>query len=423
MTKYSSLERKIAFLLRKFPKLRYRVKKIYQKADYLQNKKNYAFRCDYNIKNLALENKETFFGYYDKSPISSNKKFIIYHSTNNETNKKPLETGTIDIVIYSLNEKDVVYTIKTRVWNWQQGTRLQWLTSNQFAFNDFDAEKKSYIARVYGTESNKELKRFEYPVQDAFKDEYFLSLNYRRLNTLRPDYGYKNLPNLTKKEVDDLTDDGIWYVDYQTGEGKLIIKLENIVDLKHNSDFKDCKHYVNHIMISPNGDKFIFLHRYFKNGVRFDRLILSDLEGKMKLLCDHDMVSHCCWLDNDKVIGFLRHKSYGDSFYKIDVNSLEIGLLSDKLLNLGDGHPSVINDFMIFDSYPDRSRMKKLFIYNLKNDTLDEIGEFFESMKYFGETRCDLHPKWSYDGSKIFIDSVHEGKRKLYDIDVRDINI
>ena len=128
------------------------------------------------------------------------------------------------------------------------------------------------------------------------------------------------------------------------------------------------------------------------------------------------MVSHCCWNGNNEIIGYLKDNSYGANYYKIDLISGIRKLLSKKLLKFGDGHPSVFNNKMIFDSYPDRARMKHLFIYDINKDTIQEIGQFYESIKYFGETRCDLHPKWNYKGNKIFIDSVHEGKRKLYEI-------
>ena len=36
-------------------------------------------------------------------------------------------------------------------------------------------------------------------------------------------------------------------------------------------------------------------------------------------------------------------------------------------------------------------------------------------------TRCDLDPNWSRDGRSVCIDSIHEGSRQVYILDVSEL--
>ena len=78
-------------------------------------------------------------------------------------------------------------------------------------------------------------------------------------------------------------------------------------------------------------------------------------------------------------------------------------------LNLGDGHPSCYGDWVVFDSYPDKSRMQHLLLYNKKRDEIFPLLEVYQSVDYMGECRCDLHPRFSQDGRFIFFDTVFTG--------------
>lgn len=45
----------------------------------------------------------------------------------------------------------------------------------------------------------------------------------------------------------------------------------------------------------------------------------------------------------------------------------------------------------------------------------------FAPFKYDNDTRCDLHPRWNHAGNRICFDSVFEGHRGLYVIDVTNL--
>ncbi|MFW6046970.1 MAG: hypothetical protein ACOCP4_04205 [Candidatus Woesearchaeota archaeon] len=416
MAEYKESEKKLANFLNSIPFVKKNLKYFYQLINYFFYKKGYFIRSAFKIQEVSNKASEVFFGYYDKSPENETGQFLIYQQSERISKKKPSPNSPVHIILKNKRNGNEKIIGESHSYNWQQGTKLQWIDKNEFIYNFYDHAEDTYKSRIYDALNSNEISLLDSPIYDCYKKEYALTLNFARLSKLRPDYGYRN--RKIKTDINNIEQDGIFYVDIANNTAHLIISLQQLVKIDTRSSMSGARHKVNHIMISPDGQRFIFLHRWFINGgKRFDRLLVSDKNGKsIKILVDQDMVSHCCWYDKDTIIGYFRHNSYGDSFYKIDVHTSNVQLLSEKLLGLGDGHPSVCNDLMVFDSYPDRSRMKKLFIYYFKDDTLKQIGEFFESLKYFGETRCDLHPKWNFDGSKIFIDSVHEGKRKLYDI-------
>ena len=88
-----------------------------------------------------------------------------------------------------------------------------------------------------------------------------------------------------------------------------------------------------------------------------------------------------------------------------------------------DGHCTYYPDkrWILTDTYPDKRRFRTLILYNRASSRRVDIGRFFAPRKLDGEFRCDLHPRWSRDGKSVCIDSVHEGSRQVYILDISDI--
>jgi hypothetical protein len=76
---------------------------------------------------------------------------------------------------------------------------------------------------------------------------------------------------------------------------------------------------------------------------------------------------------------------------------------------------------MLTDSYPLEDNCRKLFLYDLRKKIPYEIGSFYADPDYPIPTRCDLHPNWARDGKSVCIDSIHEGSRQVYVIDVTPV--
>lgn len=416
MSNFGAREKAIASILSNNPGLKNFIKKSYQWVNFLLNKKDYVLKSNYKVSEVDHSESESFFGYYDKSPENQDGSKIIFYRSNYNTSKLPTKSHYIEVVLKCLETNTFLIIDKTYAYNWQQGAKMMWLCNSKFIYNVYSESTKSYKSKIYDT-IHRTYKDLDFPIYDCFDEDLAFTLNYERLMDLRPDYGYRNIKSTT--DYSDYSKDGIYKLSLKNNSIEHIISINQLINLKQVDSMIGAKHKVNHIMISPNGTKFMFMHRWLsKSGKRYDRLLVSNFDGsEVKIISDNEMVSHCCWQDESTIIGFLRNNGM-DGFYKINLNNYHISELSKELSAFGDGHPTIINNKMVFDSYPDRSRMKTLYVYDFDKNRLSVIAEFFESLKYYNETRCDLHPRFNKNASAIYFDSVHDGSRKLYSINL-----
>ncbi|HHX8576195.1 hypothetical protein R7D66_05025 [Vibrio sp. Vb2354] len=408
MSAYSKRERAIASLLARFPTLKSYLKRIYTNVFYALYKPDFDYKIKqtFVLREVDSSSGDTFFGYYDKSPESSDGRYILFQRASGGTVRSPKFTADVEVVVVDRESKQEVISLKSRAFNWQQGTKLQWLSNECFIFNDY--ENGEYVSRIVDLEVGKVVDTLPLPIYDTFvgESEYALTTSFERLSIFAPDYGYfaKVLDNNLKYSCD-----GVYWISLKTGDYKQIVSLEQLSAFEFNNSL-GVVHTVNHIMISPSGKQFIFIHRWYIDGQRFDRLLLSDLAGNLRVLADDGMVSHCCWADDHNVTGFFRHNSE-NNYFNIDLKTSSISPYSQS--EYTDGHPTVNGSVILTDTYPNRKGLQELMFLD-EGGRKNILGEFKHSPRYFGESRCDLHPRLSCVGNRIYFDSVCTGIRKLY---------
>jgi Tol biopolymer transport system component len=245
----------------------------------------------------------------------------------------------------------------------------------------------------------------------------YLSVNYERLDRNRPEYGYGTY---TTSSLKNQNVDGIHIVDLETAEANLIISISSLLQNLEAQSPDD--HFVNHARFSPNGSRFVFIHRWNAQGGRRSRLYTADLSGNKQLLMDSGVVSHYCWLDSSRLLVWGLSEENGYGYHLINVLTGDTQYL--RLMNsFGDGHPSISPNgrYIVTDTYPDRRRQRALILFDMNENEIDILGRFFEPLEYTGATRCDLHPRWGPSGTSLSFDSTHEGTRKSYVLDVEEV--
>ena len=364
----------------------------------------------FNLTKLSRR-KEYYFGYYNVSPENGNENLIYLDLANSKS-------GKVDII---LNKKGIESLIgETESFNLQQGCMLQWghTNNNLIYYNRFNNNKNQYECVVYDTNSNKIIDILPQPIYSLSKQEdYALTLNFERLAIMRPDYGY-----FCRKQyrLPDNNKDGIWSIDLKNKKVDLIISLQQLIDLNPVETMSDAMHKVNHIDISPNGSRFMFLHRWVGPQGRFMRLITANRDGSGLCILNGDkMISHCCWYGNDKIISYCYTPEYNEAYVQFTDKSNVRKLVSSSLPKI-DGHPSVSNDgkWLVTDQYPEKNRFSKLYLFDILHDKLYIVGSFYQPLKYNRANRIDLHPKWSPNGNRIYFESGHDNYRKLYRVDL-----
>lgn len=99
------------------------------------------------------------------------------------------------------------------------------------------------------------------------------------------------------------------------------------MNFEKRSEMEGAEHKVNHLMISPNGKRFMVLHRWFKNGEKYTRLVTCNMDGtEMYNLSDDNFVSHCCWKNNEEILSYLNKKESGKGYYLMKDKSKNINI-------------------------------------------------------------------------------------------------
>ena len=364
-----------------------------------------------------------FFGYYDKTPWDAGGRYLLALRVAFMDRPPTPEDVAVIGMLDSHNDFRWQALAESTVWCWQQANMLQWLPDDsrrRIIFNTRRAE--SYTACILDVESG-ERELLPRPVYSLSPDgTQAVTLNFARLQRTRPGYGYVGRPD---RSVGQCTpaDDGIWHMDLNTGDSRLIISLAQLADVEANESMQGVEHWVNHLEWNPAGKRISTLHRWPSPGGFRTRLFTADPDGgKLALLEGSGTVSHYDWRDDGHILAWSRHDG-GRHFHLYDDPSGAARVVGADTLTR-DGHNSFSPDrqWLLTDSYPDARRHERLLmLYHLESNTRFDVGRFHSDPALSGEIRCDLHPRWNRDGTLVCIDSTHEGERQMYIVDVSSL--
>lgn len=422
---FSKWEKALAHALEQYPFMRTTLKETYKRLIYYKyNKKDFQFELHPAVLMVnALEwagceghTDSYFFGYYDKSPWNRDMQYALLHLHG--------EDGVRISVVDKKNSK-INHIDTSEAWNYQQGSMTQWLSHSGEPKLIYNKVRNGTLGCMTTCPEGNHKVFYPMPIQAVHpKKPEFITINYRRLFKLRPDYGYNiDIENFTSDQA--LGEDGIWLTHLEDVSSKLIISLSQLSQEYPVPEMNRATHKVNHVIYSPDGSRFVFLYRFIGPKGKFSRLYTARPDGSnLRLLLNHRMVSHYHWQDNNHILVWGRTEEKGDGYYLINAGTGVIKTFGQGRIDFfGDGHCSYSPDrrYVVTDTYPDKARNQRLILFDTHSHKYIVLGCFFSPWKFINAYRCDLHPRWCPDGKWISIDSAHEGKRRTYFLNISKI--
>ena len=380
------------------------------------------------VRAITKGPKHHWFGYYDKLEFDPASRRVLGMEVDFE-HRSPLAEDEIRIGVVDLEDGDRWTDLgASTAWGWQQGCMLQWIpaSSSEIVWND--REDGVYVSRILNVETGA-ARTLPSPVYALAPDgKWAVTTDFRRLNDTRPGYGYVGIPD---PNADVMTPDdvGISRVDLATGESELLFSVAEAASVENPHAQTDLlKHYFNHLLVSPDGQRVIFLHRWRNPpGTRpgfGTRMFTIGADGSDPYVVDpYGRTSHFIWRDPTHILAWARHPSHGEKFYLYRDQSGQVEVVAPETMPLN-GHCTYLpgNRWILNDTYPDENRLQHPYLYRVATGERVPLGHFYSPPEYKGEWRCDTHPRFSPDGAKVVIDSTHGSDgRQLYLIDIADI--
>jgi hypothetical protein len=367
---------------------------------------------------ITSNEKEHFFAsYYGIDSWSKNQKYALVLQTDIK-NRLPGENDPATLGLVEMESQKFIPLTQTRAWNFQEGCMGHWLGTSPdslIIYNDF--RDGSYVSVILNVHNREEIKVIPYPVSAVSPNgKEAVSINFSRLRITRTDYGYGGEGQDSRPGVQFPENDGLYHVNLETGEAKLIVTIAQIKDMVPELSSPEGIEYFCHTRISRGGSKIFWLARGIPQ--RNTTAFTVNMDGSNLQRCFPDKWdgSHFDWLNDDELMITANYegKQYAHVLFtpgKQDFKRLGNGILDY------DGHGTFSPDgkWMVTDTYPSPGmREQKIYLMDMQTSAVLPLGRFPQPPEYTGYWRCDLHCRWSPNGDMIGFNSTHTGSRQVY---------
>ncbi|MEI6500684.1 MAG: hypothetical protein WCP21_06610 [Armatimonadota bacterium] len=381
------------------------------------------------LQRLSPGEGQFFFGYYDVPAADARGRHLCHQVAFRDRFPTPTDEAVIGWMGVPPQGAGTFHPFAaTLAWNFQQGSMLQWLPNpDTCLYNTF--REGAFGCCVHNVATG-EQRHLPLAVANVAQDgSKALCVNMPRIYDFRPGYGYEELPD-PYAAVTWPAEDGVSVMDLRTGEHELVLSLGEAAYFLEalGEGIGGRKVVINHLTFNPSANRYLFLLRSMDKWPWLTWLVTADTNGgDLRHHQAFGSASHYHWRNDREMLFYMRVNPEQYELVLVDDDTDERTPI-DTAYFLSDGHCSYSPDgkWLLYDSYPGGSTedyFRALQVYSLERREGITLGRFRSESTATDKVdlRCDLHPRWMPDGKSVSFDSIHEGFRGVYWMDIGGI--
>lgn len=364
-----------------------------------------------------------YIGHVGTIPWNASGRYIVALRTE-FVDRMPGPDDPAEIILLDAENDYAVRAVDTsRGWNVQQGTMLYWNPADpedQFFFNDRDPETGKVFCVLYDISAGRRVREYRFedtPVGNggvAFDGKHFAAINYARMARLRRVTGYPGAWDWTEG-VSAPDDDGIFLVDVETGEKRLLVSFRQLAEAlrRERPEIDSMPLFINHTLWSRTGDRlFFFARANFGKPGRLNASFTIARDGSDLRRQQTHIGGHPEWDAGSRMIGSIAKRQ---AVFDVDSQKL-VELIGDReLFPDPEGDIALSPDLeWLANGYKDDGKVYYV-VHNRRTGTTFRSPGYDLFGRVSGDLRCDPAPRWNRTGDRLLIPSMMEdGTRQMF---------
>jgi len=376
------------------------------------------------IEQITFGAKHHFFGYIGQCqtiPWNASGRYILGMEID-RIDRMPEPEDAATIILIDTHENNKIIRIDTtHAWNPQQGTMFYWnplAAETQFFFNDRDIESGKVFTVLYDIEKKQRVREYRFndtPIGNggvAADGASWLGLNYGRLARLRLVTGYPDALDWSKDEIAP-KNDGIFIVDIETGEKRLLVSYHTLEEKLKERDpgIKHTGLFINHTLWNRNSDLVYFFVRAGWNdqgGKRINTPFSIRADGTGLTMHDIHIGGHPEWAEGSLLIG---RQGKNQILYDVDKKKVVGQLGNPEIFPNPEGDISLSPDGQWFVNGHKQGDRNFYTVYRRSDGAFARSKGIYKG-PYGGDIRIDPAPRWNRTDNALLVPGIAENNTR-----------